>query len=172
MMPARLNLLPAGIALIGALQTGTPSVAQDGAGQRFDDSFAGGKPALTWRSYAWSEDAVVEGRAVEDAPDGDGGIGVLRADGPSPGAVSYAETVKAEDSFALGAQVYCPLEGGASDGALGGLAFYMIRAGPASPTRTAFTGWSATGVSAMPRSASPTWEPTSAASRSSSNAGR
>jgi hypothetical protein len=81
---------------------------------------------------------VVEGRATENAPDGDGGIGVLRADGPSPGAVSYAETVKAEDSFALGAQVYCPLEGGASDGALGGLAFYIDPGRTSQPDENGF----------------------------------
>ena len=138
MMPARMNLLPAGIALIGALQAGTPAVAQDTAGQRFEDSFAGGKPALNWQSYAWSEDAVVEGRAVEDAPDGDGGIGVLRADGPGPGAVSYAETVKAEDSFVLGARVWCPLEEEASDGALGGLAFYIDPGRTSQPDENGF----------------------------------
>jgi hypothetical protein len=138
MIPARVNLIPAGIALMGALQAGTPAVAQDADELRFDDSFASGKPELDWRSYAWSEDAVVEGRAVDNAPDGDGGIGVLRADGPTPGAVSYAETVKAEDSFALGAKVYCPLDDEAGDGALGGLAFYIDPGRTSQPEENGF----------------------------------
>jgi hypothetical protein len=135
-MPGRSHLLAAAT-LIGAWQASGLAVAQDSAGQ-FQDSFAGGKPELTWRSHAWPGHAVVEGEAVEDAPDGDGGIGVLQAAGEGPGAMSYAETVKAEDSFALGARVYCPLEGGASDGALGGLGFYIDPGRTSQPDENGF----------------------------------
>ena len=124
-MSGRSTLLATGGALLAALQTMAPAVADDGAAQEFRDRFTSGKPELIWRSFDWSGNAKVEGRAVEDAPDGDGGIGVLAAGGPGPGAVSYAETAKAEDRFELGARLYCPLDGGAQDCALTGLAFFI-----------------------------------------------
>jgi hypothetical protein len=135
-MAGRSHLLAAA-ALIGAWQASGPAVAEDSAGQ-FQDSFAGGKPELTWRAHAWWGDAVVEGEAAEDAPDGDGGIGVLQAAGEGPGAVSYAETAKAEDRFALGAQVWCPPGSEAQDGAMSGLAFFIDPGRSADPEEGGF----------------------------------
>jgi hypothetical protein len=125
-MPGRQHRVAAGAALLGAAFCGAigQGAAED-AGRQFRDDFAGGKPELTWRTYSLFGEGVVEGQAVDSAPDGDSGIGVLRHPGDGAGTVSYAETVKAEDSFALGAEVYCPLEGEARDGALTGLAFFV-----------------------------------------------
>ena len=64
--------------------------------------------------------------------------GVLRAAGKGPGAVSYAETTKAEDSFALGAQVWCPPETEARDGALTGLAFFIDPGRTSQPEENGF----------------------------------
>jgi hypothetical protein len=121
MMSRRQPMLAAAAAALALSQAGAAAAA-DG---RFEDHFGGGKAELTWRSYPMFGDGALEGRAVDAAPDGDGGIGVLRADGSAPGAVSYAETAKAEDSFALGAQVYCPLDAEERDGSLAGLALFV-----------------------------------------------
>ena len=101
--------------------------ASDRRGRRSTvrDGFAGGKAELAWRPYSLFGEGVVEGQAVDGAPDGDGGSGVLRREGGGAGTVSYAETVKAEESFALAAEVYCPLGAEARDGALTGLAFFV-----------------------------------------------
>jgi hypothetical protein len=130
--------LTAATALLGALLCGLPAARGEDAGRRYRDGFAGGETELTWRPYTLYGDGVVEGRANERAPDGDGGIGVLRDKGGGPGTVSYAETQKAEDSFALGAQVYCPREGDGRDGALTGLAFFIDPGRSSDPEKGGF----------------------------------
>jgi len=124
-MPRPQHQLAAAVALSGALLWGQLAAHGEAAGQQYRDAFAGGETELTWRPYSLSGDSVVEARTVESAPDGDGGIGVLRDEGSAPGTVSYAETQKADDSFALGAQVYCPRGGDERDGMLTGLAFFI-----------------------------------------------
>lgn len=91
----------------------------------FTDHFAGGKAELDWTNFSILDGGVVEGQTVKDAPDGDGGIGVLRHRGGSLATVSYAPTDKAEDSFEISAWVDCPLEAEGRDGTLTGLAFYL-----------------------------------------------
>lgn len=112
---------------VGAALLVSVVATAEGAEGEFRDDFADGSPKLSWRSHSWSGDAVVEGRAVDDAPDGDGGIGVLRHRGEGPGTVSYAETLKAGDAFGLAARVYCPLEAAGRDGTMTGLAFFIDR---------------------------------------------
>ena len=125
-MPGRQHRLAADAAFLGAiLCCGVAEAAEEDAGREFRDTFAGGKAELTWRPYELFGDAVVEGQAAEDAPDGDGGIGVLRHEGGRPGTVSYAETAKAEDGFELGAEVYCPFQKDEARGALTGVAFFV-----------------------------------------------
>lgn len=91
----------------------------------FADSFAGGKTALDWQGYAWFDSQPLEAVATEDAPDGDGGIGVLRHEGEGFSTVSYATTEKAEDSFRVEAWIDCPYEAAGRDGTLTGLVFYL-----------------------------------------------
>lgn len=91
----------------------------------FKDSFAGGDTQLDWINYPMFEGGAVQGQSVKDAPDGDGGIGVLRHEGGGLATVSYANTAKAEDSFEISAWVYCPREAEGRDGTLTGLAFYL-----------------------------------------------
>lgn len=95
------------------------------AAETFEDSFAGGDTRLEWTNYPMFEGGAVQGRSVEDAPDGDGGIGVLQHEGGGLATVSYARSAKAEDSFEISAWVYCPREAEGRDGTLTGLAFYL-----------------------------------------------
>jgi hypothetical protein len=93
--------------------------------QSFQDDFAGAKAALEWRPYPMFGNRSVEGQSIEQAPDGDGGIGVLRHEGGGLATVSYANTVRAEDSFHIEAYVFCPREAEGRDGSLTGIAFYL-----------------------------------------------
>lgn len=101
------------------------ALAQAGAAEEFSDGFAGGQAALDWQPYPMFDEGTVEGRSVENAPDGDGGIGVLRHEGGGLGTVSYADTVRAEHTFEVEAYVWCPREAEGRVGTLTGIAFYL-----------------------------------------------
>ena len=135
-MPEGQHRRIAGAALLAAVLWG--GAAGAAAGQTFRDAFAEGATELAWQPYSLYGDGVVEGRAAEGAPDGDGGIGVLRHEGGGPGTVSYAQTEKAEDSFRVAARVYCPLEDDGNDGALTGLAFFVDPGRSADPEEGGF----------------------------------
>ena len=113
------------LAYAGAVAIAQASLPAGAAAEAFEDSFAGGDAQLDWTSYPMFEDGAVQGESVTGAPDGDGGIGVLRHEGGGLAAVSYAQTAKAEDSFEISAWVYCPREAAGRDGTLTGLAFYL-----------------------------------------------
>jgi hypothetical protein len=102
-------------------QAATPGAAE---AETFEDSFVGGDAQLDWTSHAMLQGGAVKGKSADDAPDGDGSIGVLRHDGGGLATVNYARTAKAEDSFEISACVYCPREAEGRDGTLTGLAFY------------------------------------------------
>ena len=86
--------------------------------------------------------------------------------------MSYAEIQKAEDGFAVGAEVYCPRDGDGRDGALTDLAFFIDPGHSADPEGGGFYRLVCDAISAPRRSVSPTSAPISADSRWSSNAGR
>lgn len=119
-LPQIVSLLTCAVATVSTAMAAEPAV--------FEDAFAGGEAELAWKPHPLAGDTAVEGRAVGSAPDGDGGIGVLRHRGGAMPTVSYADTAKAEDSFALEAEVHCPLDAGGRDGTLTGLAFYVLGA--------------------------------------------
>ncbi|HEX6143471.1 MAG TPA: hypothetical protein VFZ01_12185 [Geminicoccaceae bacterium] len=95
------------------------------AAETFADGFAGGEPQLAWQSHPLFDGGAVQGEATDDAPDGDGGIGVLAHDGGGLATISYPETIRAEDTFAVEAWVDCPLEPEGRDGTLTGIAFFI-----------------------------------------------
>lgn len=101
------------------------AMAEGAVAEAFEDSFADGATQLEWVNYPMFEGGAVQGRAVKDAPDGDGGIGVLQHDGGGLATVSYARAAKAEDSFEISAWVYCPRAAAGRDGTLTGLAFFL-----------------------------------------------
>lgn len=103
-------------------QAGVPEGA---AAETFEDSFAGGEKKLDWLSHPMLGGGAVEGQPARDAPDGDGGIGVLRHQGGGLATVSYAKTATAAGSFEVSAWVYCPREAEGRDGMLTGLTFYV-----------------------------------------------
>lgn len=109
----------------GAVVIAQAAVSQGAAAESFKDSFAGGESKLDWLSHPMLKGGAVEARAAKDAPDGDGGIGVLRHEGGGLATVSYAKTAKAEDSFEVSAWVYCPREAEGREATLTGLAFYL-----------------------------------------------
>ena len=119
---ARATLLIA-TTLICAMAYASPAARAQA--QSFQDSFAGGSAKPAWQSYPWFEGEPLRGVASEQAPDGDGGIGVLQHQGDGFATVSYAATEPAEDSFRVAAWVYCPYEPEGRDGTLTGLAFYL-----------------------------------------------
>ena len=102
-------------------QAATPDGA---AAETFEDDFAGGTAQLDWTEHPMFGGGAVQGRSAKDAPDDDGGIGVLRHES-GLATVSYATTAKAEDSFEISAWVYCPREAEGRHGTLTGLAFYL-----------------------------------------------
>jgi hypothetical protein len=112
--------LLAGLVLAAAAANG-----QEAHEKVFTDGFKGGETALEWRPFAPFGEAAVKSRTVEDAPDGDRAIGVLRHSGGQLATVSYADTPKAEDTVSLEAQVYCPRESEERQSTLTGLAFYV-----------------------------------------------
>jgi hypothetical protein len=99
--------------------------ATGAAAATFADSFAGGSTELDWQSFPMFGGSALQATSSKDAPDGDGGIGVLRHDGGGLATVSYADTPKAEDGFDVAAWIECPYEAGGRDGTLTGLAFYL-----------------------------------------------
>ena len=113
------------LACLSAFVIAQAAMPGGAAAEVFEDSFVGGDTQLDWTSHRMFEGGPVQGRSAEDAPDGDGGIGVLRHDGGALATVSYASTAKAEDSFEISAWVYCPREAEGRDGTLTGLAFYL-----------------------------------------------
>jgi hypothetical protein len=76
----------------------------------FADGFADGRTALDWQSHPLFDGEPLQAATVDDAPDGDGGVGVLAHEGGALATISYAETVRAEDVFAVEAWVDCPIE--------------------------------------------------------------
>lgn len=122
------ELRPASLLLIAFLVPGTTWSAVAAESGVFRDSFANGKAGLSWVPHPISGDAAVSGEKVDGAPDGDGGIGVLHHPGGARPSVSYADTVKAEDSFQIEAFVHCPFDAAGRDGTLTGLAFYVLGA--------------------------------------------
>ncbi|MDX1540538.1 MAG: hypothetical protein R3349_03955 [Geminicoccaceae bacterium] len=95
------------------------------AAETFNDPFADGKSQLAWQSHPLFDGGALEGQAVDDAPDGDGGIGVLKHEGGGLATISYAETERAEDTFSVQAWVDCPIEPAGRDGSLTGIAFFI-----------------------------------------------
>ena len=106
-----------------ALASAGPPAHAQSAG--FADSFGGGSTELDWQAYPWFGGQPLQAATSEDAPDGDGGIGVLRHEGEGFATVSYPATEVAEDSFRVRAFVECPREADGRDGTLTGLAFYL-----------------------------------------------
>ena len=95
------------------------------AAETFTDGFGGGETSLDWQSHPLFDGAALEARSVDDAPDGDGGIGVLRHEGGGLATISYPDTVRAEDVFAVEAWADCPVESEGRDGTLTGIAFFI-----------------------------------------------
>ena len=110
---------------LSAVVTAQAVMPEGATAETFEDSFAGGKTELDWTAYSMLAGGGVEGQPAKDAPDGDGGIGVLRHKGGGLATVSYAKTAKAEDSFEVSGWVYCPRDADGRDGTLTGLAFYL-----------------------------------------------
>lgn len=107
----------------------TPAgAAKTAAAKVFRDDFASGEARLDWMPHPLSGGVVVRGEKADAAPDGDGGIGVLRHPGGELPTLSYAETDRAEGSFEIEAFVHCPIDGDGGDDALTGLAFYVLGA--------------------------------------------
>ena len=90
-----------------------------------EESFAGGQATLDWQPFPPFGDGTLEALDADDAPDGDGGIGVLRHSGEGKSSISHVETVKAEGSFEVEASIYCPAEAEDRMGSLTGVAFYL-----------------------------------------------
>lgn len=118
---AHLPFRATGIAVVAVPVLATTPVAAEA----FVDAFAAGKPHLSWQSHPLFAGGVLEGRAVDGAPDGDGGIGTLQHAGDGLATISYPVTERAEDTFTVEAWVDCPLEAGARVGSLTGLAFFI-----------------------------------------------
>lgn len=97
----------------------------DLAAETFTDGFAKGQAQLAWQSHPLFDGGTLEAVAVDDAPDGDGGIGVLAHEGGGLATISYPETVRAEDVFTVEAWVDCPIEPEGRDGTLTGIAFFI-----------------------------------------------
>ena len=112
----------AGIGLI-TVCSGT-TVAQE-MKPAVEESFGGGEATLDWQPYPPFGNGTLEALDADDAPDGDGGIGVLRHPGEGEASVSHVETVKAEGSFEVEASIYCPAEAEDRMGSLTGIAFYL-----------------------------------------------
>uniref|UniRef100_A0A7V4JQ69 Uncharacterized protein n=1 Tax=Thermodesulfobacterium geofontis TaxID=1295609 RepID=A0A7V4JQ69_9BACT len=75
----------------------------------FKDNFPNGKPELRWAAFPFFNLDNLEGKKVSDAPDGDGGIGVLGNKNVGGFAsLSYAVTPEVEN-FYLEAYLYCPV---------------------------------------------------------------
>lgn len=89
------------------------------------ESFAGGKATLDWQPYPPFGDGTVEALAADDAPDGDGGVGVLKHPGDGGATISHADVVKAEGTFEIEASIFCPSDGDDRMGSLTGIAFYL-----------------------------------------------
>lgn len=110
----------AGLAAALGLASAMPAQAET-----FNDPFAGGKTQLGWQSHPLFDGGVLEATSAEDAPDGDGGIGVLEHEGGGLATISYPTTEQAEDTFAVEAWVDCPIEPEGRDGTLTGIAFFI-----------------------------------------------
>jgi len=90
----------------------------------FKDNFPKGKPELRWAPFPFFNLDNLEGEKALDAPDGDGGIGVLsNANAGGFASLSYAVTPQVEN-FYLEAYLYCPVTKG-DKGPLVGLAFLI-----------------------------------------------
>jgi hypothetical protein len=122
--------------LLASAAAAVGSSAQNDDGRTIRDSFAGGTASLDWMAYAPFGDQAVEAVETDDAPDGDGGIAVLRHPGEGRAAISYVDGFEAEDTFEVEADVYCPRQAEDRTGSLTGIAFYL----PSNDGESAATG--------------------------------
>ncbi|MCX7913205.1 MAG: hypothetical protein N2511_01325 [Thermodesulfovibrionales bacterium] len=90
----------------------------------YKDNFSGGKPQLRWAFFPHFNLDNLEGIPNSNAPDGDGGIGILRNSNVGGFAsLSYAVTKELEN-FYLEAMIYCEVHKD-SKGPLSGIAFLI-----------------------------------------------
>lgn len=113
-------LCASGFAGLAVLIGGGPVAAET-----FEDGFAGGETQLSWQSHPLFDGGPLQAEATDSAPDGDGGIGVLKHAGGGLATISYPETERVEDTFTVEAWVECPIETEGRDGSLTGIAFFI-----------------------------------------------
>lgn len=122
---SRLGMLVLTASSLGLVAPFAQTSNADDSVRVFKDNFANGEKSVNWRPYPPFGDSVVQSEQTDNAPDGDGKVGVLRHQGDGRATISYADAVKAENTFDVEAYIYCPREAEPRMGSLTGIAFYL-----------------------------------------------